>query len=107
MSSAIIEHDLLLPLLEVIIHKSKKKCKFNCLLDTGIQRSYFSAKVVEGLVLTFEEHPKKKFDVKTFIEQKTKTLREISLKLLVGNNNIISNILVDDNLSLDFSVKQL
>ena len=39
--------------------------------------------------------------------QKTKTLHEISLKLLVGNNNIISNLLVDGKLSLDFSVKHL
>ena len=35
LSFALIEHDLLRPLLELIIHKNKKKCKFYCLLDTG------------------------------------------------------------------------
>ena len=39
---------------------------------------------------TFEELPKKKFDVTTFREQKTSILGEI-LNLIVGNNNI-SNI---------------
>ena len=86
----------------MIIQKNKKECKFNCLLDTSSQRSYFSTKVVVGLDLTFEELPKKKYDVKTFREQKTKIFGEISLKLLSGNNNIISNILVDDKKIKEF-----
>ena len=41
------------------------------MLDTDSQRLYFSTKVVGDLDLTFEELPKKKFDVKTIIEQRT------------------------------------
>ena len=107
MSFARKEQDLLLPIVEVVVSKNQEKCTFNCLLDTGSQRSYLSSEGAERLNCRYNKMPKLKFNVKTFLEERTKTLGEMPVSIQLGNNTIPSNILVDEGLSLDFAVRHL
>ena len=77
---------------------------FNCLVDTGSQRSYVSPEISKNLNLDPREYDSIPYDVSTFLGAKRKSFRELSLEVNVADKNLCLPFLMDDAFDLNFSV---
>ena len=64
----------ILPILNITVVKNNKKVSFNCLYDTGSQRSYFSTQVLRNLNFNIKYVEPVTYDVNIFWGRKTKAL---------------------------------
>ena len=92
----------ILPILNITVVKNNKKVSFNCLYDTGSQRSYFSPQVLRNLDFNIKEVEPVTYKVNTFLGRKTKALKEVELTVLNEKNNITTSFFVDDDFGMDF-----
>ena len=77
---------------------------FNCLVDTGSQRSYISPEISKNLNLDPRKYDSIPYDVSTFLGAKRKSFRELSLEVNVADRNLCLPFLMDDAFDLNFSV---
>ena len=78
------EQPYILPLVGVTITRGKITCKFNCLFDTGSQRSYFSKCVINKLGCSESDLAPVEFEIKTFLGSKVEKLNEVTLEIKVN-----------------------
>ena len=81
------------------IVKENSKVSFNCLYDTGSQRSYFAPQVLRNLNFNIKDVEPVTYNVNTFLGRKTKALKEVELTVLNEKNSITSSFFVDDDFS--------
>lgn len=98
------QQDLILPIVAITVFNRNKPYKFNCLVDTGSQRSYFSRSVLTKVKGKRELIPSTEFRVKTFLGTKQKKLREVMFD--VGFNDFYRSlpVLVDDDFDIEFNL---
>ena len=108
LNAGIQENLFLLPIVEVSVSNGKFNHSFNCLLDTGSQRSYFSEKILNKLKIDTINLNNVSYNVKTFVSSQVKNLKEIMLNVKVAGNNFLPlPILIDNSFEISFNITDL
>ena len=76
-----------MPILNVTVIKENKKVSFNCLYDTGSQRSYFAPRVLRNLDFSIKDIEPVTYNVNTLLDRKTE---------------YVMPFFVDDDFGMDF-----
>ena len=96
--------DYILPVVSVLAKRGRERFKFNCLVDSGSQRSYVAPRVIQGLNIDVSGYNKMLFDVSTFLGEKKKELTQLVLELDLPGRSIAMPMLVDSDFNLEFNV---
>ena len=78
-----------------------------CLLDSGNQRSYLSDGVAKGLGIKIKSLPVLQFNMKTFLAEDMRCLKEAPIDIAVGDNSLPIKALFDSNINLNLSISRL
>ena len=96
------EQPYILPIVAITVSKGKRKYKLNCLFDTGSQRTYFSAQVMEKLGCYKSFLSPVEYVVKTFLGSKTKKLNQVVVRIEVNKGNSLPlPVLIDDEFDMN------
>ena len=79
----------------------------NCLLDTGSQRSYLSDEEPKELGITIDSLPALQFNMKTFLGEDMRCLKESPINFAVGDNSLSIKTLFDRNINLNLPISRL
>lgn len=98
----------ILPVIKISVDVGcNKSVAFNCLLDTGSERSYLSRSLLDkfsGLAFPSRD---RKFLIKTFLGKEMKNLKEIDLNVKFFEGLRSVSFLFDGNLDLSFRINGL
>ena len=104
-NSGIQTQDYILPIMNITAKRGKNKYQFNCLIDTGSQRSYLSPQVIEKLNINLSEYSSLYYEVSTFLGAKKKELKQMVLDIDYSPGKTVPlPILVDEDFNLEFNV---
>ena len=104
-NSGIQTQDYILPIMRISAKRGRNKCQFNCLIDTGSQRSYLSHQVIEKLNINLTDYSSVNYDVSTFLGAKKKELKQMMLDIDYSPGNTVPlPVLVDEEFDLKFHV---
>ena len=106
-SSACSDKELLLHLVMVAVSKNGHKYLLNCLLDSGSQRSCMSNEVNKRLGIKIDSFPALQFNIKTFLGEVTRCLKEALINITVDHNSLPIKALFDCNIKLNLSISRL
>ena len=104
------EQPYILPIVGVTIIRGKVTCKFNCLFDTGSQRSYFCKRVINKLGCTESDLAPVEFEIKTFLGSKVKNLNQVTLEIEVNKEKkslYLSWLTMTLILNLNLTIKKM
>jgi hypothetical protein len=96
----------ILPTLTVEVGRGIRTTKVRCLLDSGSQKSYLSANVLQKLKFPKPEC-EQQYMVHSFLDSGMKSFSEVSLQLKLGNNKYHLPLLIDETFKLKYSVDYL
>ena len=98
----------MLPVVSVNIAKGKSNVQVKCLLDTGSQRSYLTAEIIEQLKCDSELISEVNFDIKIFLGAQQRVLRESVFDVTFPNpRKLPLPMLIDDNLNITLNVANI
>ena len=92
----------LLPTMTLELKNGNKCCKVRCLVDCGSQRSYITKEVAQNLCPDYNDLFEVEHDIHTYIGQETKSFRQMSTGIKVGQRLIFVPLLVDSKLNISF-----
>lgn len=96
------EQPYILPIVAITVFKGKRKYRFNCLFDTGSQRTYFSRNVIERLGCYKSLLTPVEYEVKTFLGSQTKKLNQLVVGIEVTKGSSLSlPVLIDDEFDMN------
>ena len=102
-----LNQDLLLPIMSIKVANGGTVHQFNCLLDTGSQRSYLSRGLLDQMGLCEGLSKCKTYDVNTFLGSVRKSMKEIGLSVILTEGTREILFLVDDDIDMKFCVPGL
>jgi len=97
----------LLPTITIAVKCGNPTCAVRCLVDTGSQRSYISARALRRV--DYSVNPKEKILINTFLESSYRTLAETSLTVSLGDicPRVTLPFLIDDKFLIKFETDNL
>ena len=106
-NSGMLGNLFLLPIIGLTVKYRNISYTFNCLFDSGSQRSYFAQDVIDNLNCGESRMTPVVFDVKTFITSQIKSLKETTLEIKVSHDRFLTlPILVDDSFNINFQIEE-
>lgn len=107
-SSLEVDKPYILPTLTLKFARGCKSFDVRCLIDSGSQRSYLADNIIQNLNLNPKSLADVNFDIKTFIGNQNRTLKETVLEVhLRSDYKIEMPMLIDSKMSLGFEVAGL
>ena len=104
-NSGIQTQDYILPIMNITAKRGRNKYQFNCLIDTGSQRSYLSPQVIEKLNINLSEYSSLYYEASTLLGAKKKELKQMVLDIdYPPGKTVPLPILVDEDFNLKFNV---
>ena len=103
-NSGLQSQDFILPVMSVLAKRGRHQFKFNCLIDTGSQRSYVAPRVIQSLNIDTSNYNTVLYDVSTFLGERKKELTQLVLDVDLPGKSIAMPILVDSDFNLEFKV---
>ena len=94
----------ILPTITLILKNGKKTRRVRCLVDTGSQRSYISKLAAEDLCSSYDNLAGLEQEVHTYIGEETKSFKQMSTGVRIGNRLIFVPLLVDETLDISFEM---
>ena len=94
----------LLPTTTLELTYNKSKLKVRCLIDTGSQRSYISARAASKLCYDIDRFYELDYEIHTYIGNGSKRLKQFLLGVKIEGTVINMPVLVDDSLKLQYEV---
>ena len=94
----------LLPTMTLELTYNKSRLKVRCLIDTGSQRSYISARAASKLCHDMDRFYELDYEIHTYIGNGSKRLKQFLLGVNIEGTVINMPVLVDDSLKLQYEV---